>query len=308
MGWDGVWNGEGGWGWGVRGERVGARWGTKRRSRDAAPPRRRAVAVRGGQELIKAAVPLRCAALRARRQPGSTPPRTAPQPPPPPMVLPGPPGMARSEEVHRLTENVYKVSPATGAGPRGASPASPPSPLFHLLWLPYFSLFSLPLLRRARGQRGVGARGGGGEGGGGCECGCAAPPPLPARRPHPQPHGARGAPGAGAVPDPPRLCVGMGAGQPPPLTPSPGHFGPPFPFSRHLRAVSAPLSSAAPHRRLSRFAFWFLNRMGENAPFRVVWFAGCGGRGREDLSGPAHRVGCRPFRPHTFGLSWLGPL
>ena len=128
MGWDGVWNGEGGWGWGVRGERVGARWGTKRRSRDAAPPRRRAVAVRGGRELIKAAVPLRCAALRARRQPGSTPPRTAPQPPPPPMVLPGPPGMARSEEVHRLTENVYKVSPATGAGPRGASPASPPHP------------------------------------------------------------------------------------------------------------------------------------------------------------------------------------
>lgn len=135
---------------------------------------------------------------------------------------------------------------------------------------------------------------------------------APAPCPPPPPAAARSArsprSGRGAGPPPALRGDGCGAAPPPPLTPSPGHFGPPFPFSRHLRAVSAPLSSAAPRRRLSRFAFWFLNRMGENAPFRVVWFAGCGGRGREDLSGPAHRVGCRPFRPHTFGLSWLGPL
>lgn len=134
---------------------------------------------------------------------------------------------------------------------------------------------------------------------------------APAPCPPPPPAAARSArsPRSGRGAGPPPALRGDGCGAaPPPLTPSPGHFGPPFPFSRHLRAVSAPLSSAAPHRRLSRFAFWFLNRMGENAPFRVVWFAGCGGRGRRDLSRPAHRVGCRPFRPHTFGLSWLGPL
>lgn len=56
------------------------------------------------------------------------------------MVLPGPPGMARSEEVHRLTENVYKVSPATGFGFFF-------SPFFFFFPFPHFP----PLLRRARG-------------------------------------------------------------------------------------------------------------------------------------------------------------
>lgn len=94
--------------------------------------------MRGGLELIKTAVPLRCAAFRVRRQPRSAQPRTAPQPPPPPMVLPGPPGMARSEEVHRLTENVYKVSPQQVRGraarlPLSLPPPPFPSPFFHLL-------------------------------------------------------------------------------------------------------------------------------------------------------------------------------
>lgn len=44
-----------------------------------------------------------------------------------------------------------------------------------------------------------------------------APPPLPSRRLHPQPHGARGAPGTGAVPDPPCSAWGWVRGS----TPSP---------------------------------------------------------------------------------------
>lgn len=71
-------------------------------------PAGRCGAVRGGhgrREPIKGTAAAAPRFPRARLRP-------LPHPaPPPPMVLPGPPGMARSEEVHRLTENVYKVSP-----------------------------------------------------------------------------------------------------------------------------------------------------------------------------------------------------
>lgn len=66
------------------------------------------------------------------------------------MVLPGPPGMARSEEVHRLTENVYKVSPQQVPGA-----AAGRLPGLELLEL---SDDRVSPPRDARGQSGRGAR------------------------------------------------------------------------------------------------------------------------------------------------------
>lgn len=115
------------------------------------------------------------------------------------MVLPGPPGMARSEEVHRLTENVYKVSPQQVPGA-----ASRPFPVLGVIFILGFPL---------PGTRGGRAGAGRGRGrswdvpgaGAGAGTGRGAPPRL-ARHPRGSP-GTPGMPGPGvgsAVPASPR--------------------------------------------------------------------------------------------------------
>lgn len=147
---------------------------------------------------------------------------------------------------------------ATGAGPRGASPAFPSPPSLHpsSICFDCFISLSFPLPFPSSAGRG-GSAVLGREAEEEEDVDVDVPPPpggphrtAPAPLPPPPPAAARSSrsPRDGRGAGPPLLCVGMGAGQHPlpPLTPSPGHFGPPFPFSRYPRAVSSPLSSAVP--------------------------------------------------------------
>lgn len=168
---------------------------------------------------------LRAAPHRCRRRPPPSPfspfSPSSLSPPPPPMVLPGPPGMSRSEEVHRLTENVYKVSPGNRCRPGAAAGCRAPLPFIWGLIL-FFKNFFLILPPPAP----IFSAGSGGRAG----CGGreevppgAAAAPAPCRgmrsgwrcgggdRSPGRERAAAGGPGApqrGTAPSPPRCCGG----------------------------------------------------------------------------------------------------